>query len=196
METTKRTSVFGNGLIWFGAGVSIAEILTGTLFAPMGFWKATAAIVLGHVIGCILLYFAGLVGARYSRSAMESAKLSFGRWGGSTFAALNVIQLVGWTAVMIASGAQSAQTALPWHGGPWLWSVLTGVLILVWILAGIGVLQRINIVTMALLFGLSLLLSRLVFAGQGAGGGEGLSFGAALELSIAMPVSWQIWPMK
>ena len=26
----KRTSIFENGLIWFGAGVSIAEILTGT----------------------------------------------------------------------------------------------------------------------------------------------------------------------
>ena len=26
----KRTSIFENGLIWFGAGVSLAEILTGT----------------------------------------------------------------------------------------------------------------------------------------------------------------------
>ena len=26
----KKTSTFQNGLIWFGAGVSIAEILTGT----------------------------------------------------------------------------------------------------------------------------------------------------------------------
>ena len=36
----KRTSVFSNGLIWFGAGVSLAEILTGTYFAPLGFGKA------------------------------------------------------------------------------------------------------------------------------------------------------------
>ncbi len=35
----KRTSVFSNGLIWFGAGVSLAEILTGTYFAPLGFGK-------------------------------------------------------------------------------------------------------------------------------------------------------------
>ena len=33
----KRTSIFENGLIWFGAGVSLAEILTGTYFAPLGF---------------------------------------------------------------------------------------------------------------------------------------------------------------
>ena len=31
----KRTSLFENGLIWFGAGVSIAEILTGTYFAAL-----------------------------------------------------------------------------------------------------------------------------------------------------------------
>ena len=33
----KRTSIFENGLIWFGAGVSLAEILTGTYFAPFVF---------------------------------------------------------------------------------------------------------------------------------------------------------------
>ena len=45
----KGTSVFSNGLIWFGAGVSLAEILTGTYFAPLGFGKAMAAILLGHL---------------------------------------------------------------------------------------------------------------------------------------------------
>ena len=37
MEKERRTSIFENGLIWFGAGVSLAEILTGTYFAPLGF---------------------------------------------------------------------------------------------------------------------------------------------------------------
>ena len=37
--TEKRTSIFENGLIWFGAGVSLAEILTGTYFASLGFGK-------------------------------------------------------------------------------------------------------------------------------------------------------------
>ena len=35
----KKTSTFQNGLIWFGAGVSLAEILTGTSFAPLGMAK-------------------------------------------------------------------------------------------------------------------------------------------------------------
>ena len=51
----KRTSIFENGLIWFGAGVSLAEILTGTYFAPLGFGKGVLAIIIGHIIGCMML---------------------------------------------------------------------------------------------------------------------------------------------
>ena len=54
----KRTSVFSNGLIWFGAGVSLAEILTGTYFAPLGFGRAMAAILLGHLIGGLMMFAA------------------------------------------------------------------------------------------------------------------------------------------
>ena len=189
-EQTKST-VFGNSLIWFGAAVSIAEILTGTLFAPLGFGKALAAIVIGHLLGCAFLYYAGLIGANYGKTAMEATKLTFGPHGGELFAGLNLLQLVGWTAVMIASGAQAAQSVFAFSCGTWLWSVIIGLLILVWILAGIGVLQKINIVAMVLLFGLSLLLSKLVFQPSQATAPEGaLSFGEALELSIAMPISW------
>ena len=51
MRENRKTSVFENGLIWFGAGVSIAEILTGTYLAPLGMAKGIAAILLGHLIG-------------------------------------------------------------------------------------------------------------------------------------------------
>ncbi|MEG2174493.1 MAG: putative hydroxymethylpyrimidine transporter CytX, partial [Oscillospiraceae bacterium] len=47
-----ETSTFSNGLLWFGAAVSIAEILTGTFIAPLGFGKGVTAILLGHLIGC------------------------------------------------------------------------------------------------------------------------------------------------
>ena len=45
----KRTGLFENGLIWFGAGVSIAEILTGTYLAPLGMGKGLLAIIVGHI---------------------------------------------------------------------------------------------------------------------------------------------------
>ena len=57
----KRTSTFENGLIWFGAAVSIAEILTGTYFAPLGFIKGLLAVLIGHIIGCSMLFLAGLI---------------------------------------------------------------------------------------------------------------------------------------
>ena len=58
MEKERRTSIFENGLIWFGAGVSLAEILTGTYFAPLGFAAGLSAILvrtsyrMHHVIPC------------------------------------------------------------------------------------------------------------------------------------------------
>lgn len=104
----KRTSLFENGLIWFGAGVSIAEILTGTYFVALGFGRGLAAILVGHVIGCIMLFLAGVIGGKTRKSAMETVKDSFGSHGGQLFAILNVLQLVGWTAIMIYDGALAA----------------------------------------------------------------------------------------
>lgn len=104
----KGTSVSANSLIWFGAGVSIAEILTGTYLAPLGFGKGLAAIVLGHVIGCALLFMAGLIGGYTRRSSMETVKMSFGQKGSLLFCGLNVLQLVGWTSIMIYDGGLAA----------------------------------------------------------------------------------------
>ena len=66
----KQTSVFENSLIWFGAGVSIAEILTGTYFAPLGFEKGILAVIIGHIIGCAMLFCAGLIGGKCRKSSM------------------------------------------------------------------------------------------------------------------------------
>lgn len=185
-----KTSVFSNVLIWFGAAVSIAEILTGTYIAPLGFRKGIAAILLGHVIGCLLLYFAGIIGAQSERSAMETVKISFGKKGSMLFSSLNVLQLVGWTAVMIASGATAANSILG-IGGDWVWSLIIGVLIIAWILIGLKSLRTINTVAMSGLFILTIAMSIIVFSGDiSAVSQEGLSFGAAVELSVAMPLSW------
>ncbi|MFQ9893783.1 MAG: putative hydroxymethylpyrimidine transporter CytX [Emergencia sp.] len=187
----KGTSLFANGLIWFGAGVSIAEILTGTYFAPLGFEKGLLAIVIGHVIGCIMLFLAGYIGAVSKRSAMETAKMSFGHKGGLLFAVLNVMQLVGWTAIMIYDGALAADGVM--HTGAWLWCVIIGALIILWILIGITNLGKINTVAMAALLVLTLILCKLIFfSGNGIvmAADDSLTFGAAVELAVAMPLSW------
>ncbi|MCI6520080.1 putative hydroxymethylpyrimidine transporter CytX [bacterium] len=187
----KKTSTFSNALIWFGAGVSIAEILTGTYFAPLGMAKGFAAIVIGHGIGCAMMFLAGLIGGRTGRSAMETVKMSFGRKGSLLFSVLNVLQLVGWTAIMIYDGALAANGIA--GVGAWVWCLVIGALILVWIAVGITDLGRINQIVMALLFLLTLVLCKVMFFG---GNGvmtapdDSLSFGAAVELAVAMPLSW------
>ena len=145
-----KTSVFSNGLLWFGAGISIAEILTGMLLAPLGFAKAFAAIILGHLIGGVVMYLAGLIGGRTGGSAMETVRISFGTQGAKLFAGLNVIQLIGWTAVMVASAALAANTIAA-IGVSW-WSLIIGAFIAVWIVMGLKNLSKINVVVMAALF--------------------------------------------
>ena len=125
----KKTSLFENGLIWFGAGVSIAEILTGTYFSSLGFGKGLAAILIGHVIGCIMLFLSGVIGGKLGKSAMETVKDSFGIHGGQLFATLNVLQLVGWTAIMIYDGALAANGIF--STGHWVWCLVIGALIIV-----------------------------------------------------------------
>ena len=186
----KRTSVFENGLIWFGAAVSIAEILTGTYFAPLGFGKGLCAILLGHVIGCFLLFCAGLIGGKARRSAMETVKMSFGQKGSLLFSLLNILQLVGWTGIMIYDGALAANEILA--AGSWLWCLVIGGLIVLWILIGIKNLGKVNTVAMAALFVMTIVLSFVIF-GKGSAQAvaeEAMSFGAAVELSVAMPLSW------
>ena len=186
----KRTSLFENGLIWFGAGVSIAEILTGTYFATLGMQRGLLAILIGHVIGCVMLFAAGLIGGELRRSAMETVKMSFGEKGSILFSALNIIQLVGWTAIMIYDGALASEGIF--SAGHWLWCVIIGGLIVAWILIGITNLGKLNTVAKAALFILTLILCGKIFSGGSPVGvvDDSLSFGAAVELSVAMPLSW------
>lgn len=186
----RRTNLFENGLIWFGAAVSIAEIITGTYFAPLGFKKGALAIIVGHIIGCGLLFLAGVIGGKVRRSAMETVKMSFGEKGSYIFAVLNIIQLVGWTGIMIYDGAIAANGI--WDIGQCIWALLIGALIIVWIIVGIKNLGKLNTVAMAGLFILTLVLSVVIFKGDALPviSSDAMSFGAAVELSVAMPLSW------
>ena len=190
MSESKKTSIFENGLIWFGAGVSLAEILTGTYFAPLGLQKGLLAIIIGHIIGCTLLFLAGLIGGKARRSAMETVKMSFGQKGSLLFTILNILQLFGWTSIMIYDGSLAANGL--WNVGTWIWALLIGGLIVLWIVIGIQNLGKVNTVAMSALFILTVVLSWVIF-GNGSSmnfSGESMTFGAAVELSVAMPLSW------
>ncbi len=192
--SNEKTSALSGGLLWFGAAVSIAEILTGVLIAPLGFTQGIVAIISGHVIGCTLLYFAGLIGANSGMYAMESSRISFGRQGSYIFSVLNILQLIGWTAVMIIGAAKAMSTlskSVMGFESTLFWCAFVGGLIIIWISVGMKNLGKVNIFAVGGLFVLTILLSTVVFKSSSVSTHTGLiSFGMAVELSVAMPLSW------
>ena len=195
MEENK-TSVLSNGLIWFGAGVSMSEILTGTYFAPLGIKTGLFAILIGHIIGGILLFLAGYLGAKTRNNAMETVAVSFGRKGNLPFSVLNILQLAGWLAILNYDGALAANGIFSVGAG--VWCAVIGVLILLWVLVGLKRLEKINMVAMTALFLMTLVLCFVIVTRGNFGtlfngssvNKDVLTFGAAIELSAAMPLSW------
>ena len=91
---------------------------------------------------------------------------------------------------MIYDGASATQGILPI--GHFIWCVVIGGLILVWILIGVKNLGKLNVIAISALFLMTIILSFIIFKGGIVfnKGDNSMSFGAAMELSIAMPLSW------
>ena len=190
----EKIGTWGTMWLWIGAAVSIAEIMTGALFAPLGIEEGLTAMLVGRGIGVCILLAAGYVGAKSGRNAMESVEISFGKFGRIGFSVLNVLQLVGWTAVMIVSGA-SGVALLVESGDPVVkpaGTVGIGVLIALWLFMKASKLIRVNSVIVILLAICCAYVTWRIFTFEGiahAPLGE-MSFGTAVELSVAMPLSW------
>ena len=179
-------------MIWFGAALSIAEIMTGTYLAPLGLTQGLYAIILGHIIGGILLFGAGLIGGRLRQGSMNTTAFSFGPLGAKGFAFLNMLQLIGWTSIMIYDAMLALQALAPLS--PMIWTIAIGALVILWLFIGLhntGYVQAIvSLLLLSLTFYMGMHMiaqwpseSNLVSDGS-------MSFIAALELSIAMPLSW------
>jgi len=191
-----KTSNLSQFILWFGAAISVAEILTGAMLAPLGLQKGITAILTGHIIGSIILYLAGTIGAQSKLPAIESTRISFGKYGSFLFATLNIIQLLGWTAVMIINGAQALDavsnslfhfTSIP------LWCVIISFLIVFWVILGIKNLAKVNLVAVSALFVMTIILGVTVFGKSSfhlPAFTETMSFGTAVELNVAMSISW------
>ncbi len=182
--------------LWFGAAVSVAEIMTGALIAPLGFTNGLMVVLLGHAIGVAILILGGIIGAEVRLPAIMSTRISFGTYGSYLFSFFNVLQLIGWTAVMIISGGRSVNiiSKVLWSfDNVTFWSLLIGIFICFWISLGSAGFKKLNTAAVVLLFGLTIALSFVVlqngelFSKAAVGG---ISFGTALELSIIMPLSW------
>ncbi|MFT5871883.1 MAG: putative hydroxymethylpyrimidine transporter CytX [Clostridium sp.] len=182
--------------LWFGASVSAAEILTGGLIAPLGFKVGIIVIILGHLIGTGILVLGGIIGTREKVPSMTSTNISFGVYSTYLFSILNILQLIGWTAIMIKVAANSVNLISQslWNFDNVLVCILIiGIFTILWLYFGNKGMKKLNITAVSLLFILTLVLGVIIFKDKTlltkASTGE-ISFGGALELSIIMPLSW------
>ena len=123
--------------------------------------------MLGHIAGTTLLVLGGIIGSQTKLPAIMTTRLSFGVYGSYLFAILNIMQLIGWTAVMIVAGARSVNqiTKMVWSFDHMtLWSVVIGALIFMWIAGGTDGMKKINSAAVILLFALTVVLSGVVFS--------------------------------
>ncbi|MDD3439082.1 MAG: putative hydroxymethylpyrimidine transporter CytX, partial [Clostridiaceae bacterium] len=58
-KSNNNLTLLSFAALWFWAAVSIAEILTGGLLAPLGFKNGIIAIIIGHIIGTLILVAGG-----------------------------------------------------------------------------------------------------------------------------------------
>jgi putative hydroxymethylpyrimidine transporter CytX len=178
-------------LLWVGAAISVSEIFTGGLLAPLGFAQGFIAIIIGHLIGTTL--FAGGAYVSYCRklNAMDSVAFSFGKNGGKLVALCNLVQLIGWIIILVVQAGGAIAAVFP-NLPFWMITFTLSILQMVWAVIFGSPGGRINDIAVVLLAGLCVLFlvesfnyesSVLTFS-------NGMSIMLGIELSIAMPVSW------
>lgn len=189
-------------VLWADLGVGLLVLLAGALLVPgLGFWPAMAAIVVGTVAGNLLLGLAGVVGSEHGVPSMVSLRPSFGLRGSYLPSLVNVIQLVGFGAFEVIIMAQaSTRLAAPLLGsGSYpAWAVVWSAVVILMGLGGPLVVVRqwlekagIWIVLASAGWMAVYIATHYSLGAALARPGDGsLTFAQAIDLVVAMPVSW------
>jgi nucleobase:cation symporter-1, NCS1 family len=191
------------GILWGDLGIGILVLVTGALLVPgLGFGTAVVAIVLGSVIGCSLLAVAGAAGASTGVPTMVLFRPVLGLRGSWFPTTLNALQLVGWTAVELWAMSYVADLVsrefFGFSARP-MWLIVAAV-----ICTGLALWGPVGVARVWLrrfgawvIVGICAVVTVLVLTSEGIwdrlsapGTGGWPTFGAALDLVIAMPVSW------
>jgi len=199
----RRLSGFDLAVLWGDLGIGLLVLVTGALLVPaLGFGTALAIIVAGSLIGCGLLGLAGEAGARLGVPTMVLFRSILGLRGSWVPSVVNVAQLVGWTAVelwAISFVADIVAVEAFSFSARWLWLGLAAFFcaaLALWGPVGVtrvwmerfGAWVIVGISAVVTVLALSQDGVRAALAAPGAGGWP--TTGAALDLVIAMPVSW------
>ncbi len=190
--------------LWAGVAISLAEIWAGGFLAPMGFWLAFGAIILGHLFGNTLMALGGVIGSDHGIPAMVSVRPAFGVRGSNFAAILNVVQLVCWASIMLIIGGRAgAMLGEPMGGilaSNRFWIVCIGAGTLGWALfTGRKVWKILQAVAVIGLLAVIAILSFETYQSfidtpdamrPRPGNGPTMPFMTGLDLVIAMPISW------
>jgi nucleobase:cation symporter-1, NCS1 family len=196
-------SGFDLAVLWGDLGIGILVLVTGALLVPgLGFGTAMAAIVIGSIVGSALLGLGGAAGASAGVPTMVLFRPVLGIRGSWFPTVFNALQLVGWTAVELWAMSYVAdlvaQEALGFSARP-LWLAVAAVACTALALWGpVGVtrvwMKRFGAWAIMLICAA---VTILVLTSGGIGdalGAPGIggwpTFGGALDLVIAMPISW------
>lgn len=186
-------------LLWAGVAISLAEIWAGGFLAPMGIWLGFAAIILGHVIGNTFMALGGIIGSQHGIMSMVSVRPSFGIRGSNLAAVLNIVQLIGWSSIMLIIGGRAgAMLGKPMGGllaSSHLWVIAIGLGTLVWAhYTGKSiwrVMQKLTVIGLLLVILLMSGVSVKEFGSDIFGiKPQQMPFMIGLDLVIAMPISW------
>lgn len=185
--------------LWAGVAISLAEIWAGGFLAPLGFWAGLWAILLGHLIGNTLMGLGGVIGSEHGIMSMVSIRPAFGIRGSNLAAVLNIVQLIGWAAIMLIIGGRAGAMLGKGAGGilatDGFWVVAIGLLTLLWALwTGKAVWKLLQTVSVLALLAVIAMMTWVAFTGleptPATPAAAPLAFMTALDLVIAMPISW------
>jgi len=189
-------------VLWGDLGIGLLVLLAGSFLVPgLSLGQALLAILVGSFIGCGLLAMAGLVGSRTGVPTMVCLRPLLGVRGSYLPTAINVFQLVGWTVFELvimghAANAVSRQL-LGWDAYVFWTAVFAAIVILMGVGGPVAVIRQwlaryaVWAVLLTTLWLSWYLLTRYSLAALLAKPGTGeLSFWAAVDIVIAMPISW------
>ena len=190
------------GVLWGDLSVGLLVMVTGALLVPaLGLQRALLAIAIGSLIGCVPLALVALAGQREGVPTMVLLRPVLGDRGSFVPSALNVLQLVGWTAVefwAMGEVANVASARLFGFESRAFWLATVAVICTALAAGGpVLVIRRwLERFGIYVLLGSALWITVEVLRAGDLGaiwrteGSGGLPFWLAVDLVVVMPVSW------
>ncbi|HEX5921068.1 MAG TPA: cytosine permease [Nitrososphaeraceae archaeon] len=182
-------------ILWSSLGVGLLVFSAGSFLSETPFYHALLAIIIGSIAGSVLLSMAGKIGSDHAVPSLIGIRPAFGLYGSYLAAVLNIIQLIGWATFEILILSKAAEQLTNMHV-TFVWNIIFGVIIALLGIFGplFLVKQWLSKFAIWIVYASSaIILVTLLFQNLPnvmSGEGKDTSFFVALDIVIAMPISW------